>query len=197
MAEAIIESPARQISVTIVEPDLEKVMPVIEALEDSLDCQIVLNMQAVVTSTNWRALSAIQEAFGGPETYQAITAMDTVPALGRKKTKRGPDIKLDKPRKHGPALTVNPNANHRSSGGSHSGGPRGLIKAWLVTPPWAGSKTEQITADEKNRRLAQGQFDPGTILYHGRAGRLLVIGQRGSEQRLVTPGADRAQDGAL
>ena len=50
------------------------------------------------------------------------------------------------------------------------------MRAWRILDG-TGACVEQITIDEKNRRLATGEFEPGTILHHPRAGRFLVTGR--------------------
>jgi len=59
----------------------------------------------------------------------------------------------------------------------------GPIKAWRVFLPSSdGYVSEQITIEEKNLRLARGEFEPGTILHHPKAGRQRVTGAKGSRQ---------------
>ena len=57
------------------------------------------------------------------------------------------------------------------------------ISAWQVLDI-LGRITENITIDEKNRRLAHGLFSPDTILHHPKAGRQRVTGPQGQPQGL-------------
>jgi len=65
--------------------------------------------------------------------------------------------------------------------------PKSIIrthcKAWRVLNV-IGQVVEQITIEEKNRRLAAGEFEPDTILHHPRAGRQRVTGAKGQPQGL-------------
>lgn len=178
--------------VIIPEPDLEKVMPVVEALEDALSCRIVLTMQAVVTSADKRALAALQQAFGDGDAFECITAVDEKPET------RGRKPEPKKRGGRGKALTIKPNGNgsHASSGGSHSGGPRGEYKAWRVFRPGEEVVSEWITVTEKDRRLQAGEFPAGTVIHHPKSGRQLVTGALGEPQRLV-PAANGSLYGSV
>lgn len=61
--------------------------------------------------------------------------------------------------------------------------PEQSLKGWRVLDD-AGQPTEKLTNVEKNRRLAQGEFDEGARLHHPKYGKQVVVGARGSEQRL-------------
>lgn len=54
------------------------------------------------------------------------------------------------------------------------------IKAWHVIID--NRETEIITISEKNRRLAAGEFEAGTILRHPKAGNQCVTGPKGQPQ---------------
>jgi hypothetical protein len=43
-------------------------------------------------------------------------------------------------------------------------------------------RIEQITVSEKDRRLAAGLYEPGTVLHHPKVGYLRVIGDKGGAQ---------------
>jgi hypothetical protein len=57
-------------------------------------------------------------------------------------------------------------------------------RAWRILSI-EGEVVEQITIDEKNRRLAAGEFETGTMLHHPRAGTLIVAGEKGSVQEAL------------
>jgi hypothetical protein len=161
-------------TVTLPEPDLDKVMPLVDVLEASLGCRINIEIQAVVTSNSQRALNTVREAFGAPD----------LPVAGPEKparNKRGPYG----PRK-GKSISLN-GSKHASDGGSRSTGPRGEIKAWKCTNPLG--TVLMLTRSEKDANLASGGFTEGTILEHPRAGRLIVTGQAGFPQRALAKDA--------
>jgi hypothetical protein len=56
------------------------------------------------------------------------------------------------------------------------------LKSWQVFLPNSNEVSEQITIEEKNHRLLKGEFEPGTILHHPKAGRQLVTGPKGNGQ---------------
>jgi len=60
---------------------------------------------------------------------------------------------------------------------------RAHFRAWRVLNI-LGQVVEQITIEEKNRRLAAGEFEPDTILHHPKAGRQRVTGAKGQPQGL-------------
>jgi hypothetical protein len=62
-------------------------------------------------------------------------------------------------------------------------GLRNEMKTWRVLDK-LGMVAEQITIEEKNHRLAAGEFETDTILHHPRAGRQRVTGEKGHPQVL-------------
>ena len=59
-----------------------------------------------------------------------------------------------------------------------------IMRAWRILNN-LGQVVEQISIEEKNRRLSAGEFDPDTILHHPKAGRQRVTGSKGSPQGMV------------
>lgn len=57
------------------------------------------------------------------------------------------------------------------------------IRSWRVLDR-LGNVSEYLTIDEKNRKLAAGEFEEGAILHHPKAGKQLVIGAKGGGQGL-------------
>jgi hypothetical protein len=80
-------------------------------------------------------------------------------------------IRTRGPNKSKPALTVQPAI------------VRNPIRAWCVLDI-LGQVVEHISIEEKNRRLAAGEFEPNTILHHPKAGRQRVTGAKGQPQGL-------------